>query len=277
MATYFVFSDEAGGYRSNPDLSFCIKQPYYVRSGVIIDVDSWNFLKSKFFELKRVNNIPTNKEIKWSYLWSLTKHANNKEIIPIDKPYYFLKDYSLPALYDFVIKSCELLSECPLCKIVLTVTFNEFANSWSKATIYKMHLQEIMQRIEMEIQDEENNLAILFFDSTDRNVDNLLREAYSRIYFQGDFIQAYAHIKDSISFELSHQSFGVQIADYAAGSFNGFLRDYKFSSDLFDNHLCKLLRREKSTGKILGFGIREVPSNKVIRSHLESRLTKLTD
>ena len=133
-----------------------------------------------------------------------------------------------------------------------------------------------MQRIEMEIQDkQQDNLAIIFFDATDRGVDRLLREAYSSIYFQGDFIEKYSHIKDSISLELSHHSFGIQIADYTSGSFNGFLRDYEFSTRLFHSHLYGLLRRELGTNEILGFGIREVPRNQQFRSQLENKVINL--
>jgi len=275
MATYFVFSDESGEYRASPNDIFCKRRPYYVRSAVILSVEDWALLREKYSELKGEYNLPTNKEIKWSYLWSLTKHYNNQESIPSKKPYYFLKDYKLSTLCDFVIRSCELLLGCSFCKIVLTVTPNKATNAWSKSSIYKWHLQEIMQRIEMEIQHKQDNLAIIFFDATDRDVDRLLREAYSSIYFQGDFIEKYSHIKDSISLELSHHSFGIQIADYTSGSFNGFLRDYEFSTRLFHSHLYRLLRCELGTNEILGFGIREVPRNKQFRSQLENKLINL--
>ena len=275
MATYFVFSDESGEYRANPTDSFCKRRPYYVRSAVILSVEDWALLRGKYIELKGEYNLPIDKEIKWSYLWSLTKHYSNQELIPTDKSYHFLKDYKLSTLYDFVTESCGLSSECSFCRIVLTVTPNEATNAWSKSSIYKWHLQEIMQRIEMEIQHKQDNLAIIFFDATDRDVDRLIREAYSSIYFQSDFIEKYSHIKDSISLELSHHSFGIQIADYTSGSFNGFLRDYEFSTRLFHSHLYGLLRRELGTNEILGFGIREVPRNKQFRSQLENKLTSL--
>lgn len=275
MVTYFVFSDESGEYRANPDDAFCKRRPYYVRSAVILSAEDWALLKEKCFELKGGYGLPTDKEVKWSYLWSLTKHHNSQESIPTNKPYYFLKDYKLSTLYDFVSENCELLSGCSFCRIVLTVTPNEATNAWSKSSIYKWHLQEIMQRIEMEIQHKQDNLAIIFFDATDRDVDRLLREAYSSIYLQGDFIEKYSHIKDSISLELSHHSFGIQIADYASGSFNGFLRGYEFSTRLFHSHLHGSLRCKLGTNEILGFGIREVPRNKQFRSQLESKLISL--
>jgi hypothetical protein len=275
MTTYFVFSDENGEYKPTPNAHFCGNYPFYIRSAVILDVESWTQLKNQFTNLKLSYELPVNKEIKWSYLWSLTKQIDNLEVITPDKPYYFLKDYKLSRLKEFVGESCKLLCSCPLCKIVLTVTFNETENSWSKYNIQKMHLQEIMQRIEMDLHKEDNNLAVIFFDATSQDVDKLLREAYNDLYYHGDFIKKYSHIKDSISFELSHHSFGIQLADYVAGSFNGSLHDYQFSKNLFRDYLYQLLRREETTNKILGYGIREVPSSADKRSWIEEKLNKL--
>lgn len=275
MATFFLFSDEAGQYQRSPTGAFCKKYPFYIRSAVLLDVESWITLKDKFFSLKQQSGLPINKEIKWSYLWSLTKHNNNFEAIPTDADYYFLKDFTLKTLYDLVINSCSLLESCAYCKIVLTVTANKTDNKWDDKTIYKWHLQELMQRVEMEIDNRFDNLAVMFFDSTDLAVEKLLREAYSSIYTGGDFIEKYSHIKDSISFEQSHHSFGIQIADYAAGSFNGFLHDFQFGTYLFTEHLYGLLRRGE-TGEIMGYGIREVPSSEVdLRHQLENKLTEL--
>lgn len=275
MATYFLFSDEAGQYRRNPTGTFCNRYPFYVRSAVLIDVDSWITLKDDFFALKQQSGLPINKEIKWSYLWSLTKHYNNREAIPSDADYHFLEGFSLDTLYGFVRDSCSLLEGCSYCKIVLTVTANRTENSWYNKTIYKWHLQELMQRVEMEIESKDDNLAIMFFDSTDLEVEKLLREAYSSIYTSGDYIKNYSHIKDSISFEQSHHSFGIQIADYAAGIFNGFLHNFKFGTSLFTEHLYNLLRRDVKTGEIMGYGIREVPSDAGFRTLLEEKLTEL--
>lgn len=159
--------------------------------------------------------------------------------------------------------------------MVLTVTANKATNFWYNKTIYKWHLQELMQRMEMEIQQRFDNLAVMFFDSTDIGVEKLLREAYSSIYTSGDYIKNYSHIKDSISFEQSHHSFGIQIADYTAGSFNGFLHDYEFGTSIFKECIYGLLRRDDK-GEMMGYGIRVVPSSdKDLSVNLVKRLTNL--
>lgn len=106
------------------------------------------------------------------------------------------------------------------------------------------------------------------------NNDDILREQYKNTLYRGLFIEKYQHIKDSISFELSHHSFGIQMADYAAGIFNGTLRGFNNSEELFSKYLIGLIRRSEE-GKIFGYGICEVPKDPVIRSALQSKLTQL--
>ncbi len=270
MATYFVFSDESGAYKQNRGPNYLRKRPYYVRSALMIDVDNWIKLKERFIEVKKSKNLPLDKEIKWSYLWSLKKHRNNNETIPADRPYYFLRDFKEEDLISYVKDVCLMLKDCNMNKIIITITLNEFTAAISKANIYKMHLQELMQRIEMEIQDRDDNLAILFFDPENQEVDSLIRSAYREIYLTGDFISKYAHIKDSISFELSHHSFGVQIADYIAGIFNGFLRNYSISKTLFQECVSDVIRRSPS-GEIFGYGVREVPRSDENREKIKDK------
>jgi hypothetical protein len=277
VATYFAFSDESGQYRDNASDNWCRRNPYYVRSAVLLDIESWRTLRSRFFALKKdKHGLPADREIKWSYIWSLHKHRQNNEGIPKRAPYYFLRNVSERKLLDFVSDSCELLNECNYCKIMFTVTFNNPNFTTTKAAIYKMHLQELMQRVEMEIQSELDNLAILFLDPTSRGVDRLIRDAYSEIYFSGDFIKQYSHIKDSLSFELSHHSFGIQMADYAAGIFCGFLRGFKDSQELFDRRICGLIRKDDKSDAILGYGIREVPRNQGVRNRLKITLSNVS-
>lgn len=274
MSTFLVFSDETGQYKTGASSNFYRKYPYYIRSAVILDVESWSTLKTEFHNLKRMNNLPIDKEIKWSYLWLIKQHQDSKENIPPDRPYYFLKEIPLQELLIFVTKSCELLTKCSNCKIILTVTFNDITQTATEENIYKWHLQELMQRIEMEIQSNSDNFAIIFFDFINSRVNKLLRDAYNSIYLAGDFIKQYKHIKDSISFEFSHQSFGIQMADYVAGIFKGVLRDYEYAKDLYFTHLYSLIRNDNSTGQILGYGVREVPSDNYYRSLLIQRVIK---
>lgn len=271
MSTCFVFSDEAGGYKEIRDLRYLQGHPYYVRSAVIISDRDWLILKDKFIRAKEEYGLPVGKEIKWNYIWSLKQHRDRGEEIPESKRYYFLRDVSTGNLVSFVSDCCRLMCDCEYCRLIFTVTFNQADLKIPKAMLDSWHLQELMPRIEMEMERKSGSLAILFFDSSNPRNDNLLREQYKNTYYQGPFIERYKHIKDSCSFELSHHSFGIQMADYAAGIFNGSLRGFDTSLDLFNKYLLGLIRKNEE-GNVLGYGIREVPKDAVFRSEIQSKL-----
>lgn len=276
MTTYFVFSDEAGGYKEQRDKRYLQGNPYYVRAAIVIDVEDWIKLKDKFLKLKAEYDLPLDREIKWNYIWLLEQHRRHGEEIPRNKHYYFLRDISTNQLVKFISDSCELVCECDYCSLIFTVTSNITDLRVSKMTLDTWHLEELMPRVEMEMELGTNNLAILFFDSSNPGNDNILRKQYKETYFQGPFIERYQHIKDSISFELSHHSFGIQLADYAAGIFNGCLRGFDISQELFNKYLLGLVRKSRE-GKIFGYGIREVPRNPEIRSSLQSKFPQIRD
>jgi hypothetical protein len=271
MATYFVFSDEAGGYKEERDQRYLQGHPYYVRSAVIISDKDWMVLKESFLSLKEKYKLPADREIKWNYIWSLKQHRERGEEITRKKRYYFLRDVSNKTFTSFVSDCCNLLCDCEFCKLIFTITSNKEDLTVPKSTLYNWHLNELMPRIEMEMQSRSDNLAILFFDSTGPRNDNAIREQYKNTYYEGPFIEKYKHIKDSCSFELSHHSFGLQIADYTAGIINGSLRGFNTSLELFNKYIEGLIRRSEK-GKVLGYGIREVPTDSVVRSLLESKL-----
>ena len=126
----------------------------------------------------------------------------------------------------------------------------------------------------MEIQNDDNNLAILFLDPINNNTDYLIRESYRRIYLSGDFIKKYKHIKDSLSFELSHHSFGIQLADYCVGVFNSALKGFSKSTDIFRTILWQFVRKGFD-GSFMGYGVVEIPKNQKVRQILLEKINNL--
>ncbi|APF20860.1 hypothetical protein Calab_1036 [Caldithrix abyssi DSM 13497] len=269
MSIFFAFSDENGQYQQQRSRRFLRTHPYYIRATFLINGSEWKLLSNEFFNLKIRFNLPVDKEIKWSYLWSIRHYQINNKPITSDCDFYFLKDIDYHVLINFVESSLAILNRLSFVKIIYTVTFNNHCPSINETNFYKMHLQDHMQRIEMELQNEEENLSILFFDPISREKNELLRNAYNLLYLEGDFIERYSHIKDSINFENSHHSVGIQIADYIAGIFSGFLKNYSRSKEIFDEKIKPYIRKN-SNNDPFGFGIREVPSNQIIRERIRS-------
>lgn len=260
MAIYFAFSDECGDYLPVRSKKFNIANPFYIRSAMLLNAEDWKKIQKDFIDLKKEFEIPLNKEVKWSYLWSLRAHEKNRKPISPDKDYYFLRDYNTRRLLEFVIKTINLLEEIDI-KIIVTITDNLNEDTFVRENkMLKWHLQNIMQRIEMEIQNLRENLCIFFLDPVSEKKDRLLREVYHQLYLSGDFISKYSHIKDSLNIECSHHSVGIQIADYISGVINGFLRGFDNSKWIFQKHILNKLRKN-CEGKIVGYGIICIPSN----------------
>ena len=270
MPVFFVFSDEAGSYRQNRSEKFLKAHPFYVRASLIISADDWIRLNSKYLKIKGEYAIPKDKEFKWSFIWSLKKSKTDGTLTKKDE-YYFLKNYTEEDLIAFVIDCLKILTECSFCKLIFTITFNSLVPRINEADLYKMHLQDTMQRIEMEIQNKSDNLAIIFLDPVGLRNDSNLRQSYHEIYIHGDFIQEYKHIKDSLSFELSHHSVGIQIVDFCAGIFNSALKGFPVAKDIFKNYIWGFIRKDKSENAY-GYGIVEVPKNNILRDKIKRKL-----
>lgn len=274
MSIYFGFSDECGSYQEEKTGKYLSAHPFYIRSTLLIRADEWKNLKKSFTELKMLYKLPLEKEIKWSDLWQLRNYQLNKRIIPKNKGIKFLENFSYLDLIEFVEKCLGLLNTLDFKKIIISHTDNSNCPQYNKKLFLKMHLQEHMQRIEMQIQTKsEENLAVLFFDPVCENTDKLLRDIYFELFNSGDFIKSYKSIKDSLNIEYSHQSVGIQLSDYISGAFSAFLKGlysskYNKGKDMFYKYVHPNLRTLKSS--VWGYGIREVPFNMSYRNNLSS-------
>ena len=92
---------------------------------------------------------------------------------------------------------------------------------------------------------------------------------------KGDFVN-YKNLYQGVLTENSLYSPGIQLADYAAGVMNGFLRgkilqpgNYQFATEIYEEFIKPHLRRY-SNGTIVGYGIVDIPKNTPFRVQLAS-------
>ena len=128
----------------------------------------------------------------------------------------------------------------------------------------------------MELQSNSDNLGILFVDPVSKDKDQTFREYYVELFRTGDYIKNYSHIKDCISVENSDHSVGIQMSDFISGATNSILKEdgrgfYKIGVDMFKQFVYPNLR--KGWGKVLGYGIREVPGNSANRIEIWTKIT----
>ena len=255
---YFVFSDESGDYKKHPGKKFLRANPYYIRAAYITKAKEWHKMRSEMIRLKKRYNLPLYDELKWSDIWEKYKQGEN-----------------ISNLIKFIRESMQILHSLSYCKIIYTVTFNKNIQTIEEKDIKKWHIQDIMQRIQMEIQTDNENLAILFFDPPDDGRDlKYFQTVYREIFLNDRFIENYGNLKDTINFEPSHHSVGIQLADYLAGCFRGFLCGYPESFEIFKEIVYPLIRRGQD-GEITGYGIIEIPKDDNIRRRIKDKLTEV--
>ncbi len=272
MSVFFAFSDESGKYKKERTDKFISKNPFYCRSVVLLDAQDWIRLKDEFNRLKkRMLQIDPQQQVKWSYIWSLFKHFQKKEDIPKNKPYFPLRHHSLDKLVDFIRRALQQFKECPSCRVILTLTFNQRKKTKPLETkdILKLHMSHILQTIETEMNISSQNVCVVFLNREEPALERRLKEALSDIYAEG-FDQKFSHIKKSLDFECFTPSFGSQIADYYAGVFNGCCRLYPQSIDLFRHQVWPKIVTKKE--EVLGYGISEIPKDTKNRAVLKGIL-----
>ena len=272
MSTFFVFSDESGDYKAERSEEYIKRNPFYVRSALIIDSSEWKDLNEKYKDLKKLFNLPEGREIKWAYLWEVWLHENKD--IKLPKECVFLEDYKYKYIENFVEKSLFLLHDLNYKKIIITVTNNNSKILVPKNNLLRLHIQDIMERVELELNTSKDHLAVIFIDNVNEEVDKYLRQIYFEFYTNEDFIKKYSHIKDSLNIEYSHHSIGIQLADFIAGCSLGFFRCTILNNKNFDNskriflsYVKPYLRRQPN-GEIIGYGIKEVPRDDRVRKQL---------
>ncbi|HOB27548.1 MAG TPA: DUF3800 domain-containing protein [Bacteroidales bacterium] len=276
--TYFCFSDECGDYKTRFTDKQLFSHPFYIRTTLIMNSNEWKTLNFSFRDLKNKYGIPLSKELKWANLWTVRKYQKNNKSIPEKFGLQHLENIDYHMLINFVEEALSLINTLKEKKIIATYTKNSERYDINEKSMILFHLQEHMQRVEMELQIDESNLGVLFFDPVGTDKDKLFRQIYHELFERGDFIKSYKHIKDSLNIEISHHSVGIQIADYITGAFSSILKaspklDYSGGIKMFYDSVYPNLRRDQE-GSIHGYGIREVPHRPQIRSWLITQMNE---
>jgi hypothetical protein len=265
--TFFAYSDEYGSYQEQKTDKFLRAHPFYIRSVILLDSNEWKILDSKVRSLKRKHGLPPDGEVKWAHLWGLRRCQTDKKEIHRKHPFYFLRNIDYHVLIAYVDEVLAFYSALGSSKAIFTVTANRALGSVSAERLYLMHLTNIAQRLQYELQSS-GSLAVLFFDSVSESVDRLLKDGWHAISNSSDYVQRYTCIKRSAYVEHSHQSPGMQVSDYVAGvvgsyikaKFSGQQTNYAHGISMFENHIRPILRNNPANNQITGYGVLNVPT-----------------
>jgi len=257
--TLFAFSDETADEK---------QKGIYIRGSLVINSFEYRDLKEKFYEIKDKilgKYLLLDTEIKYQDLWLKKKMEQGKEK-GISKKKEFLKYVNFKDLLSFIEGVFELLNQCESTKVLYTCSLENDLKNNKKTELFKEHLHIHIQRIDMDCRDHDS--FVCFFFDHEKSLEKLFQNAYAELIKKGDAYREYKNSKDSLNFEISHHSVGIQIVDYLSGCFKNFLKGYDDSLKLFKKYILEKVR--KVEGKIYrwknneldAYGIIEIPINK---------------
>lgn len=263
MSNYFVFTDEAGAYQRRPSDAHIRSHPFYIRSNVVMSIDDYRQYQIDMQRISGEYEIPFDEEIKWSDLWSKMKGNPRNDLIariPIKR----LKGYYRRIFETAVGKGST--------RFMFTVTdIVGRTCGWRSEPVYKSHLQDAFQRIQMDMGTAD--FATFVMDELNEGTLKQIKAACHEFTVHGDFVD-YKNLYQGVLTENSLYSPGIQLADYAAGVMNGYLRgkivspgNYQFATDLYDEFIKPRLRHS-SNGTVAGYGVVDIPKKTPFRRQL---------
>ena len=262
---YLVFTDEVGTYQCHPNTQTIKSHPFYIRSNVLMSVDDYRQYQLEMQQINETYEIPFDEEIKWSDLG--TKY---KKGIPRTPTLAAMSSDRLKGYYRKVL-SVATAKESTMFLYTVTDIVGRTCQI-SDDCVYQYHLQDAFQRIQMELHSDD--FAMFIMDELNKDVIKRIKSACHEFTVHGDFVK-YSNIYHGVLTECSLYSPGIQLADYAAGIMNGYLRryilspgNYQFANDLYVEYIRPRLRHHAS-GAICGYGVIDIPKRAKFRTLLE--------
>ena len=142
----FVFTYEAGAYNKLPSEPFRRSHPFYIRSNTYLSTDDYRVFQGEAQALNIRYSIPVGEEVKWSDLWETKRGKIRAEFLK------GLSDDKLKGYYRRILQCAT--TKGSLCFLfTVTCVFTQLCYH-SESELLKFHLQEAMQRVNMDAQPE---------------------------------------------------------------------------------------------------------------------------
>lgn len=260
MNTFFAFSDECGSYSDQRSSNFKRKHPFYVRSVALVEAEEYKLFEKDISRLKQSMGYPANCEIKWAHIGDLRNgHAPE-----------FLAGKSIDDLKEYIKRFLGRAAEMSSLRYIFTVTDNNTDIHTEYERLITWHIQNALQRVQMDLSRHENYGVIIIDDLHDKN--KKINERCYQMMCTGDFV-SYDNLKQSILVDYSHQCVGLQLADIVAGAFtNAMIREargngYQFAGELYAELITRNVRCAGTAGvwhvynpyESQGYGLISIP------------------
>lgn len=255
MSNYFVFTDEAGTYQQHPSTAHIKSHPFYVRANVLMSIDDYRQYQMNLQRINGMYEVPFDEEIKWSDIGTKYKKGAPRSPTIAKMSADRLKGYYRQVLKVAVAKEST--------SFLYTVT--DMVGGTCKIRdeyVYKFHLQNAFQRVQMDMATDD--FATFIMDELNEGTVKQIKSVCHEFTVKGDFVK-YKNLYQGVLTECSLYSPGIQLADYAAGIMNNYLRrgilspgNYQFAADLYEEYIKPRLRHH-ANGEIMGYGVIDTP------------------
>lgn len=260
MEAYFAFTDECGSYQKNRTEKFNKAHPFYVRSTVIMSFSDYLVLQNEMDRIKMTFGLQPEMEIKWSHFGNALK--GNYRKVP-----FRLAPAQLTEYYAQVL---DLLTSLESAEVYYTLTDNNVIGRVDETALFKMHLQNAYQRVQLTVSAKDG-FAIVVADDLNSKT-KALKDAVYAMTIAGDYVN-YTNIKKGLYIDSSNQCPGLQIADICAGIFTASAKyesvpedekhKYEQGHELLFNYAYKKTRNGFYNAPyydVYKFGVKEIPN-----------------
>lgn len=225
---------------------------YFVIGGVVIPEQVWHGIRDALLGMKARRRIYG--ELKWRYF----APNNNDSQNPMRAMDLKTRNEIRQEMYGIIcsVKSIKSMA----CVACIESAYN-MASCTDRDDLYHYTYKPISERFQYYLQDlsrtvgrQENGIIVA--DHRGAKDDERFRGAHERLlYSGGEFTSSYGNLVESLFFQPSNISVGVQLADMVAGA---VWRKYEKGDDYWYKVLEPSVRKGPG-GKVEGYGICKFP------------------
>lgn len=227
------------------------KDKYFVIGGVVIPEQVWHRIRDALLGMKTRRKLRG--ELKWRYFAPNNTDAEN----PMLGRSQDEKNEIRTELYQII---CTVKSIKSMACVACIEAAYDMPSIKDRDDLYHFTYKPLSERFQYYLQDLSRTVGrretgIIVADHRGAQADARFRGAHENLLSGGEFVSNYQNLVESLFFQQSHLSVGVQLADMVAGA---VWRKYEKNDDTWFKVLEPSIRKSPS-GNIEGYGVIKFP------------------
>jgi hypothetical protein len=245
---HILFVDESG----TPPKPGVTRPRYFVVGGIIIPENLWHRLRDALFGMK------IRRKIRGEFKWRYFAPSNDDPTNPMRHLDQAERDDIRAEIYRIIAAERGVTTMAAICSAAAAYKMPSVNN---QEGLYALTYKTVTERFQYHLQDlgkvaGETIRGMIIADHRATADDERLRNHHQKLlYASAQNISKYTNLTESLFFQKSHMSIGIQLADMVAGA---VWRKYERNDDRWYKLIEPTLRRS-GTGVVDGYGIIKVP------------------